>query len=69
MLTNVKLVSILVTCKHVATTHLVLTHVNVPTAGVETGMTAKVRRKYTCISIVVSSNCANYSDMILALGQ
>ena len=67
MLTNVKLVIILVTCKHVATTHLVLTHVNVATAGVETRMLVKVKRKYTCISIVVSSNCANYSDMILAL--
>ena len=49
MLTNVKLVIILVTCKHVATTQMVLTHVNVGTAGVETGMPAKVKRKYTCI--------------------
>ena len=49
MLTNVKLGIIIVTCKHVATTHMVLTHVNVATAGVETGMPAKVKRKYTCI--------------------
>ena len=69
MLTNVKLVSILVTCKHVAATHLVLTHVNVAMTGVETGMLVKVKRKYTCVSIVVSSNCANYSDMFLALGK
>ena len=68
MLTNVKLGIISVTCKHVATTHLVLTRVTVATAGVETGMLVKVKRKYTCISIVVSANCANYSDMFLALG-
>ena len=69
MLTNVKLGIIRVTCKQIATTHMVLTHVNVSTAGVETGMLVKVKRKYTCISIVVSSNCANYSDMFLAQGK
>ena len=68
MLTNVKLVSILVTCKHVATTHMVLTRVNVATAGVETGMPAKVKRKYTCISIVVSAKCATYFDMFFCTG-
>ena len=66
---NVKLGFISVTCKHIATTHKVLTHVNVATAGVETGLLAKVNRKYTCISIVVSANCANYSDMFLAWGK
>ena len=60
MLTNVNLVIILVNYKHVATTQMVLTHVNVATAGVETGMPAKVKRKYTCISIVASANCATY---------
>ena len=69
MLTNVKLGIIIVTCKHVATTHMVLTHVNVATAGVETGMPAKVKRKYTCISIEVSASCANYFDMFLARGK
>ena len=69
MLTNVKLGIMIVTCKHIATTHMVLTHVNVATAGVETGLLAKVKRKYTCISIVVSANCANYSDMFLAWGK
>ena len=69
MLTNVILGIILVTCKHVATTHMVLTHVNVATAGVETGMPAKVKRTYTCISIVVLAICGNYSDMFLALGK
>ena len=68
-MTNVKLGIILVTCEHIATTHMVLTHVNVATAGVETGLLAKVKRKYTCISIVVSANCANYSDMFLARGK
>ena len=66
---NVKLGFISVTCKHIATTHKVLTHVNVATAGVETGLLAKVKRKYICISIVVSANCANYSDMFLAWGK
>ena len=69
MLTNVKLGIIRVTCKQIVTTHMVLTHVNVVTAGVETGLLAKVRKKYTCISIVVSANCANYSDMFLARGK
>ena len=63
MLTNVILRIIRVTCKHVATTQMALTHVNVAMAGVETGIPAKVKRKYTYISIVVSANCANYSDM------
>ena len=66
MLTNVELGIIFVNYKHVATTHMVLTHVNVATAGVETGMPAKVKRKYTCISIVLSANCADYFDMFLA---
>ena len=66
---NVKLGFIIVTCKHIATTQLVLTHVNVATAGVETGLLAKVKRKYKCISIVVSANCANYFDMFLAWGK
>ena len=69
MLTNVKLGIILVTCKQTVITHMVLTHVNVVTAGVETGLLVKVKRKYTCISIVVSANCANYSDMFLARGK
>ena len=69
MLTNVKLGIMIVTCKHIATTHMVLSHVNVATAGVETGLLAKVNRKYTCISIVVSAYCANYSDMFLARGK
>ena len=69
MLTNVILGLILVTCKHVATTHMAHTHVNVATAGVETGMPAKVKRKYTCISIVVSANCANYFETFLARGK
>ena len=59
MLTNAKLGIILVTSQHIATTHMVLTHVNVATAVVETGVPAKVKRKYTCISIVVSANYAN----------
>ena len=66
MSTNAKLGIILVTSQHVATTHMVLTHVNVPTAGVETGLPAKVKRKHTCISIVVSATCANYFDIFLA---
>ena len=69
MLTNVKLRNIRVTYKHVVTTHMVLTHVNVATAGVETGLPAKVKRKYTCISIVVSANYANYFDILLARGK
>ena len=48
---------------------MVLTHVNVATAGVETRLLVKVKRKYTCISIVVPANCANYSDMFLARGK
>ena len=48
---------------------MVLTHVNVATAGVETGLPAKVKRKYTCISIVVSANCADYFDISLARGK
>ena len=69
MSTNAKLGIILATSQHVATTHMVLTHVNVATAGVETGLPAKVKRKHTCISIVVSATCANYFDMFLALGE
>ena len=48
---------------------MVLTNVNVATAGVEAGLLAKVNRKYICISIVVSAYCANYSDMFLAWGK
>ena len=48
---------------------MVLTNVNVATAGVETVLLVKVKRKYTCISIVVSANCANYSDMFLPRGK
>ena len=69
MLTNVKLGIMNVTRKHIAPTQMALTHVNVATAGGETGMLAKVKRKYTCISIVFSDNCANYSDMFLAQGK
>ena len=69
MLTNVKLGIVLVTCKHVATTHMAHTHVNVATAGVETRMLVKVKRKYTCISILDSANCANYFEMFLARGK
>ena len=69
MLTSAKFGIILAISKHVATTHMVLTHVNVSTAGVETGLPAKVKRKYTCISIVVSANYANYFDMFSARGK
>ena len=48
---------------------MVPTHVKVARARVETRVLGKVRRKYTYISIVVSANCANYSDMVLALGK
>ena len=68
-MTNVKVGIMIVTCKHAATTQMALTHVTVATAGVETEMLAKVKRKYTCVSIVVSANCANYSDMFLARGE
>ena len=50
MLTNVKLGMILVIRKHVATTHMVLTHVSVVTVGPETGKVAKVNRKLTSLA-------------------
>ena len=50
MLTNVILGMLLVIRKHVATTHMVLTHVSVVTVGPETGIVAKVNRKLTLLA-------------------
>ena len=50
MLTNVILGMLHVIRKHVATTHMVLTHVSVVMVGPETGIVAKVNRKLTLLA-------------------
>ena len=50
MLMNVKLGMLSVIRKHVATTHMVLTHVSVVTVGPETGIVAKLNRKLTLLA-------------------